>query len=470
MSRGLDNFHSQYLYRVLRPNESPNQDLVCCDPSSPRTIDEHVETGLTQPSRFISTTSDSNAAFRWLDKANEMCIFQNLRSVIVYIDVELLKSEYYRIAAAAYDLSNSANRDAFLKSDKQKKFSESYHEVIFIDRIPSDVVSILYADRKGFVANNASGNTRSSILSPPRTLTKPTLHRFPYSIYIDDLDDEYNSRTSSASNISFLPNKQTHPTRPFSSDFQPVSPMNEIKTSSSQNIDPKRATVCRVLPDSAKSLFPVEFNPVRSNYSRSVSSMSKVNNTPLTDHGPVDVTNSSQQTTINPIKPATSTSHLRKTLLKQKRHSPKFLRDSFSSHTNSRPILYPPSPTSLTTELNEKTLIPATLTEKASSVHEPRSKESHSSIFLSNYIQSRKYPDKFESKIKSPTNTPNIATRGASNFNFNETDEAVTPLSQGRNYPIDLDVYYNQLSRDIEASIHIVRKALLFHSKLFRLN
>ena len=707
MSRGLDNFHSQYLYRVLRPNESPNKDLVCCDPSSPRTIDEHVETGLTQPSRFISTTSDSNAAHRWLDKANEMCIFRhfNIRTVIVKIDVQLLKSRYSQIAAAAYDLSNSLNRNAFLKTEKQNKFSESYHEVVFMDRIPSDVFSIFSILGNEFITNNKINNTESSILSST-LMGHPLLSQSIYSANSNsELDGDSNSQISSASGFSTVPvngqridrcrtdkstpafgaisnpnnkpnriqsassmynidlpnnnldyptNSQTSSSRDFStlpvnrpqdgapltynpslgrtlgaesspnrSNYvQSASHINLLSTKANPEIDSKKAANLRKLPgidtsssplktpqtdtsinhglirdltlesdclpsvpsisemnqrtndddlvdankspftmatdtsllpvnntsidtsttdkwastmnpvnpatstshlkrnlfkqdthspkflrdqstlailtekassvheprskefyssillsnynqssksiekikskaksptntpmsacthssaasevkldgktenmpstsgiSCAKSLFPVkgqhfdtlisdksiksltpEFNPVRSNYSRSVSSMSKVNNTPPTDHGPVDVTNSSQQTsTINPIKPATSTSHLRKTLFKQERHSPKFLRDSFSSHTNSRPILYPPSPTSLTTELNERTLIPAILTEKASSVHEPRSKESHSSIFLSNYNQSSKSIEKIKSKAKSPTNTP----------------------------------------------------------------
>ena len=53
MSRGLNYFKSNYVYRVLRPNEDPNNDLTCVNSHSSCTIDEHVESGLHTPTRYI---------------------------------------------------------------------------------------------------------------------------------------------------------------------------------------------------------------------------------------------------------------------------------------------------------------------------------------------------------------------------------------------------------------------------------
>ena len=207
MARGLDTFHSEYLYRVLRPNESPDKNLVCCDRFSLRTIDQHVESGLNDPSRFISTTSDFKAALKWLNKANEKCIMRylNVRRVIVRIDVKLLKWKYSRIAAYAYDLSNSFNRDLFLKTEKQKKFSESYHEVVFIDEIPSDVFSTYYILEEGIVINQASNKAASSI-SSFTSIKPPSLLQSSFSMGdISELGETSNSQISSTSGLSFQP-------------------------------------------------------------------------------------------------------------------------------------------------------------------------------------------------------------------------------------------------------------------------
>ena len=560
MSRGLDNFHSQYLYRVLRPNESPNQEIVCCDPSSPRTIDEHVETGLTQPSRFISTTSDSNAAHRWLITANKKSFLQyrNFRTVIVKIDVQLLKSRYSQIAAAAYDLSNSLNRNAFLKTEKQNKFSESYHEVVFMDRIPSDVFSTYsMSNNESDKESNSQISSASGFSAVPINLqqieankvNKPTpaigtnsnsikfnsLQSAMRDIDIlnDNLDYPTNSQTSSFSNFSTLPVNRPQDGAPItynpslgrtlgaesstvrSNYVQSASHINLFSTKANPEIDSKKAANLRKLlrsmggilssplkrshietemndpiaflsPESTPKRFkylqsnspmnkivtskidsknaanlrkllgidispsPVkrpridtliseesamsltsDYSPVEYNYSGSVSSLSKINqltNDDLVDTTyspssmasdtslfPVNLTSNDTSTTdkwASTISPVTSTPHLRRNLFKQDTHSLKFLRDQST---------------------------PDILIEKASSVREPRSKEFHSSTFLSNNNQSNKFLEKFKSKAMPHTSTPMAArthSRGASKAKFDdETDEAFTPLFQRENSP-----------------------------------
>ena len=64
MTFGLDNFHSRYVYRVLRPDENKNVYLTCKDASSTRSLAIHVETGLWIPLKYISTARTlDNAKF-----------------------------------------------------------------------------------------------------------------------------------------------------------------------------------------------------------------------------------------------------------------------------------------------------------------------------------------------------------------------------------------------------------------------
>ena len=153
MSRGLDNFHSSYVYRVLRPNEDPNSDLSCCAPLSIRTISQHVATGLRDPSRYISTTSSIDKALKWIDTSNGKSSWRygNKRSVVVKINVDYLKTNHPEIANSAYDLTKNLNRLNFLNSQKERSFSCAYDEVVFVDRIPKGAVSIEYIHGKGFV-------------------------------------------------------------------------------------------------------------------------------------------------------------------------------------------------------------------------------------------------------------------------------------------------------------------------------
>ena len=146
MTHGLRHYNSQYLYRVLRPDEDHTQDLRCLAPTSTRDISEHVESGLRIPSKYISTSASKECALKWFEKADRgtFNIYQNRRTVIVKIDVNLLKSKYPKVVAKAIDLSNFQNREFFLKSSLQKQFSNSTKEVLFEDFIPSEAVSVEY--------------------------------------------------------------------------------------------------------------------------------------------------------------------------------------------------------------------------------------------------------------------------------------------------------------------------------------
>ena len=202
MSRGLDCFHSNYVYRVLRPNENPSSDLTCRAPRSVRTISQHVATGLKNPSRYISTTSSMDKALKWIETANEKSFarYGNKRKIIVRIDVDYLKTNYPEIADSAYDLTIEFNRDRFLKRVKERRFSCAYNEVVFLDRIPSEAVSIEYIHGEGFVDRNKPA---SSCIQRHKQVTSD--------IYsgIDDLNYSPDTERKNVSNIDLFPTDST---------------------------------------------------------------------------------------------------------------------------------------------------------------------------------------------------------------------------------------------------------------------
>ena len=146
MCVGLDNLSSRYVYRVLRPDEDPHEDLSCKDSSSKRSLAEHVETGLRIPSRYISTTVSFEKAKQWLETADERTSrrYRNKRTTIVRIDISVIKSRYPQIANSAFDLTRASNRNYFLENDTQRKFAGAYEEVVFVICIPSEVVTVVH--------------------------------------------------------------------------------------------------------------------------------------------------------------------------------------------------------------------------------------------------------------------------------------------------------------------------------------
>ena len=166
MSRGLDDFHSSYVYRVLRPDEDFNSHLHCCDIKSTRSIDQHIADGLKIPSHFISTTSSLTNALKWLNTSNKKCFprYFNIRSVIVRIDISIIKSKYPNIASTSYDLSKTTNREHFLKTDRQKGYAAAYSEVVFTVIIPKEAVYVEYIVGMGNIGSNTVPNNSSFLI------------------------------------------------------------------------------------------------------------------------------------------------------------------------------------------------------------------------------------------------------------------------------------------------------------------
>ena len=106
--------------------------------------------------------------------------YNNKREIIVRIDVDLIKSKYPELADSAYDLTNDRNRNHFLKTIKQIKFSAAYSEVVFKDMIPREAVSLEYVRGIGTVRNTTAQPQSFSTVTPKNPHTIPPVCQEPY--------------------------------------------------------------------------------------------------------------------------------------------------------------------------------------------------------------------------------------------------------------------------------------------------
>ena len=137
---GLDNLNQEYLYRALRTDEDPYQDIVAKAPHSYRSIDEHVKDGLKNPSNYISTTTRFDLAESWKDTSFRKSNYQR-GTTIVEIDVDYIKRECPYLSNSAYNFSDVIIRNHFLR-DLSRDYARAYDEVVFERRIPSQVFLI----------------------------------------------------------------------------------------------------------------------------------------------------------------------------------------------------------------------------------------------------------------------------------------------------------------------------------------
>ena len=177
MTRGLDSCSHEFVYRVLRPDESPHNKIVCKDAKSERAISEHVEDGLQNPSRFISTSASLCKAERWIDKSYRRVPSKysklDRRNTIVKIDMKLIKQNYPTLANSAYDLTDPKVRSMFLKSDTQRGYARGYQEVVFDTSIPLEAISDIYVVGKGWIGKSP-GPAVSPVKLTPSTQSQST--------------------------------------------------------------------------------------------------------------------------------------------------------------------------------------------------------------------------------------------------------------------------------------------------------
>ena len=251
MSLGLEDLNVRYVYRVLRPDEDPNEDIACKAPHSNRSISEHIATGLRTPSKFISTTSSLESAHKWLQTSDERTSsrYGNRRTTIVRIDVGLLKQRYPRIADSAVDLTTHYNRNVFLEDERQMRFAGAYKEVLFVGRIPSEAVNIEYKRGQRIVPNESSAHVPSlynpvisinqlgtQYDSEDETLAASPLREnrllgsFPNIMYASS---NYNETRNSASNYAQI--KTTQPASLYSSNTTSLPQTRNAQASARSN-------------------------------------------------------------------------------------------------------------------------------------------------------------------------------------------------------------------------------------------
>ena len=232
--KGLHNLGEDFIYRALRSNEDPYTDIVCKDLSSNRTVNEHVRSGLTFPSKYISTTASSRSAEKWLSTAANMSLIVYKRStIIVKIDVNYLKSRYPSLVSCAYNFTDESVIDAFL-TGKSKEFAARYKEIVFEKCIPVDAICDIHVEGKGWIGTQPSQSVLALISTPTSSTSTPLL-RFTSDIYgfISPTSDSEtptleffdisSQNTTASANISSFPICNT-------SDIStsPVSPLNTL--------------------------------------------------------------------------------------------------------------------------------------------------------------------------------------------------------------------------------------------------
>ena len=154
MSRGLDNFDGEFVYRLLRPDESPYKDIVCKDPSASLKICQHVQEGLKIPSQFISTTASFEAARDWIETSHRRRPFQysslKCRDTIIKISVDYIKDNHPEIANSAYDFTDEDVRSSHLRG-LPLGYAIRYQEIDFEGTIPKEAIADIFVVYRGWI-------------------------------------------------------------------------------------------------------------------------------------------------------------------------------------------------------------------------------------------------------------------------------------------------------------------------------
>ena len=120
--QGLD--PNAVLYRACDKNADINNDIVCKDPNSDRTVEQHIASGSKKPSRYISTTTSSDVVEKWAE--------ENQPIVKIYLSRLAGMKELNEMI----NLTNTEVREHFIKGAIHRNWAKSSKEVLFQYRIP----------------------------------------------------------------------------------------------------------------------------------------------------------------------------------------------------------------------------------------------------------------------------------------------------------------------------------------------
>ncbi|XP_015760668.1 PREDICTED: uncharacterized protein LOC107347505 [Acropora digitifera] len=120
------------LYRIVRPDENPEEGLVAKDPSAEKTVGSHVKFGARAwyKSQFISTTKSLEVAKHYKTR-DEKRGFTGLR--IVKIDLDALPN---KCNLQIVDLTIAENREEHLGKAVCKNFANFSQEVLLTCDVP----------------------------------------------------------------------------------------------------------------------------------------------------------------------------------------------------------------------------------------------------------------------------------------------------------------------------------------------
>ena len=199
MSRGLDKYKGEFVYRLLRPNEDPYNDIVCKNPNCNHDISQHVGEGLKIPTQFISTTASFQAAMDWIDTSHSCRPSQysdlERRNTIIKISVKYIKDRRPALADSAYNFTDGEVRSQYLVGI-QMGYARRYEEIDFGRTIPKEAITDIYVVGKGWIGTNPpvkqtvntpapiATPTNNSVISPLSTSTPILSTRLPPSLQL----------------------------------------------------------------------------------------------------------------------------------------------------------------------------------------------------------------------------------------------------------------------------------------------
>lgn len=125
----------EYLYRLLRKKENPEDGLIAKDPDADFTVHKFVLDGISIASQFISTSS-SKRAVKWFAKKSS-----NHSKQVAKINVKLLEESG---KAVFLDLTLQDNRDQYLETDQAFDAVQNFREVLIIGKVPDDCIEDVF--------------------------------------------------------------------------------------------------------------------------------------------------------------------------------------------------------------------------------------------------------------------------------------------------------------------------------------
>ena len=120
--QGLD--PDAILYRACNKDADISKDILCKDPNSDRTVEQHIASGSKKPSRYISTTTSSKVILKWAEEGQPL--------MKIYVS----RLDGMETLDKMINLTDKDVREHFIKGAIHKNWAKSSKEVLFQYCIP----------------------------------------------------------------------------------------------------------------------------------------------------------------------------------------------------------------------------------------------------------------------------------------------------------------------------------------------